>query len=153
LPKTSKEESITTFNPNEEKREIPQPSTTTTMTSINKKRRTKNILMIIGVIVAIGLYFLFSYWHPFWRYQRGYISEAQFGDDWPFTVSEAKVVCLGSNDMILETSVGVFGLTSNAIRIGYTSLEDSTIWKVDPNGWNQHVPADKLWIYVNTLCK
>jgi multisubunit Na+/H+ antiporter MnhB subunit len=123
------------------------------MTSNNKKRRTTNILMIIGVVVAIGLYLLFSYWHPFWRYQSGYVSEAQFGADWPFTVSEARVVCLGAYNMILETRVGVFGLTSNALRIGYKSLDDSTIWKWDPNGWNHHVPADKFWIYVNTLCK
>jgi multisubunit Na+/H+ antiporter MnhB subunit len=144
---------MTTFNPNEEKREILQPLTTTTMTSINKKRRTKNILMIIGVVVAIGLYILFSYWHPFWRYQSGYVSEVQFGADWPFTVSEARLVCLGAYDMILETRVGVFGLTGNALRIGYKSLEDSTIWKWDPNGWNHRVPADKFWLYVNTLCK
>jgi hypothetical protein len=55
--------------------------------------------------------------------------------------------------MILETRAGVFGLTSNAIRVGYKSLEDSTLWKWDPNGWNHRVPTDKFWIYVNTLCK
>jgi hypothetical protein len=123
------------------------------MTSINKKRRTNTILIIIGVVIAIGLYLLFSYWHPFWRYQSGYVSEPQFGADWPFTVSEARVVCLGAYDMILETRVGVFGLTSNALRIGYDSLDDATIWKWDPNGLNHRVPADKFWIYVNTLCK
>jgi|WetSurMetagenome_2_1015567.scaffolds.fasta_scaffold365462_2 hypothetical protein len=123
------------------------------MTSNNNRRGTKTILIIIGVVVAIGLWFLSSYWHPFWRYQPGYVSEAQFGENWPFTVSEARVVCLGAGDMILETRAGAFGITSNAIRIGYQSLEDSTIWKWDPNGWNHRVPTDKFWIYVNTLCK
>ncbi len=124
----------------------------TTMNS-NNKRRKNHILIIIGVVGAIGLYFLFSHWHPFWRYQPGYVSEAQFGKDWPFTVSEAKVVCLGSGEMILVTSAGAFGLTSHASRIGYQSLEDSNIWKWDPNGWNHRVPADKFWIHVNTLCQ
>lgn len=144
---------MTTINPNEDKREIAQPSWTRTMTSNNKKRRTTTILKIIGVVVAIGLLFLFSYWHPFWRYQSGYVSEAQFGEDWPFTVSEARVVCIGAADMILKTRVGTFGLTSHAKAIGFKSIEDSTIWKWDPNGWNHHVTADKFWIYVNTLCK
>jgi hypothetical protein len=111
------------------------------------------VFIITGVVVAIALFFLFSSWHPFWRYQSGYVSEAQFGVDWPFTVSEARVICLGDADMILETRAGVFGLTSNAIRVGYKSLEDSTLWKWDPNGWNHRVPADKFWVYVNTLCK
>jgi hypothetical protein len=123
------------------------------MTSNDNKRRTTRILMIVGVIAAIGLYFLFSYWHPFWRYQSGYVSEAQFGADWPFTVSEARVVCLGAYDMILETRVGVFGLTSNASKFGYKSLDEANIWKWDPNGWNHRVSADKFWIYLNTLCK
>jgi hypothetical protein len=120
---------------------------------ITKKKRTTIILIIIGVVVAIGLFILFSYWHPFWRYQPGYLSEAQFGDDWPFTVSEAKVVCLGTGEMILVTRVGIFGLTGHAIAIGYKSLEDSSIWKWDPSGWHNRVPADKFWIYVNTRCK
>jgi hypothetical protein len=123
------------------------------MTSDDKKRRNTTILIIIGVVLAIALYFLFAYWHPFWRYQSGYVSEAQFGEDWPFTVPEARVICLGPAEMLLETRAGIFGLTSNAIRIGYQSLEDSNIWRWDPNAWNHRVPADKFWIYVNTLCK
>jgi hypothetical protein len=143
---------MTTSDSNERKRENAQLLETTKNASINKKR-INNILVIIGVVVAIGLYILFSYWHPFWRYQPGYVSQTQFGDDWPFTVSEAKVVCLGSGDMILETRAGSFGLTSHVIAIGYESLEDASIWKWDPSGWHNHVPADKFWTYVNTLCK
>jgi hypothetical protein len=105
------------------------------MTSNDKKRKTMIILKILGVVAAIGAYFLFTYWHPFWRYQPGYVSEAQFGD------------------MLLETRAGIFGLTSHATAMGYMSLEDSSIWKWDPNGWNHRVPADKFWIYVNTLCR
>lgn len=144
---------MTTFSPNGEKRKIAQPSGTIRIIPDDKYGRIRTILIIIGVVVVIALYFLFSYWHPFWRYQSGYISEAQFGDDWPFTVSEARVICLGAAEMILETRVGIFGMTSNAIRAGYSSLEESNIWKWDPNGWNHRVPADKFWIYVNTLCK
>jgi hypothetical protein len=117
------------------------------------KTRINHILIMVGVVLVIGLAILFSWWHPFWRYQAGYVSEAQFGEDWPFTVSEAKVVCLGSGEMILMTRAGAFGLTGHAVSVGYMSLEDSGIWKWDPNGWNHHVPADKFWIYVNTLCK
>ncbi|NJD61018.1 MAG: hypothetical protein FIA98_16615 [Anaerolineae bacterium] len=125
----------------------------TTRDTMNKKRRRTNILIIIGVIVAISLYILFSYWHPFWRYQSGYVSAAQFGEDWPFTISEARVICAGPYDMLLQTRAGTFGLTSNAQAIGYQSLEESTIWKYDPNGWQNRVPADKFWLYINTLCK
>jgi hypothetical protein len=141
-----------TSDPNEEKRETRQPPGVTTNTSYDKKRRTRIFLIVFGVVAAIGLYLLNSYWHPLWRYQAGYVSEAQFGEDWPFTVSEAKVVCLGRGEMILVTSAGAFGLTSHAIAIGYRSLEEANIWKWDPNGWNQRVPADKFWTYVNTLC-
>jgi hypothetical protein len=123
------------------------------MTSNDKKRKTMIILKILGVVAAIGAFFLFTYWHPFWRYQPGYVSEAQFGDDWPFTVSEARVRCLGAGEMLLETRAGIFGLTSHATAMGYMSLEDSSIWIWDPNGWNHRVPADKFWIYVNTLCR
>lgn len=146
-------EFMLTNKPDEETSEITRLVESTTMAPNNKKRRTTNLLIMIGVVVAIGLYFLNSYWHPFWRYQSGYVSEAQFGEDWPFTVSEARVVCLGAYDMILETRAGVFGLTSNSLRIGYKSLEDSNIWKWDQSGLNHRVAADKFWLYVNTLCK
>jgi hypothetical protein len=141
-----------TSNTNEGMRETAHLPEATTNYLNNKKRRI-TILIIIGIVAAIGLYFLSSYWHPFWRYQPGYVSEAQFKEDWPFTVSEAKVVCLGSGEMILTTRAGIFGLTSHAIAIGYKSLEDANIWKWDPSGWHNHVPADEFWIYVNTLCK
>lgn len=118
----------------------------------NKKRRT-DLLVIVGITIAIGLYLVFSYWHPFWRYQPGYVSEAQFGQDWPFTFSEARVLCVGSADMLLETRAGTYGITSHAIAIGYPGIDGANIWKWDPNGWNNRVPADKFWIYVNTLCK
>jgi hypothetical protein len=141
-----------TSDTNEGMRERTRLSGATTNYSNNQKRRT-TIFIIIGIVAAVGLYFLSSDWHPFWRYEPGYVSGTQFGEDWPFTVSEAKVVCLGPGEMILMTSAGIFGLTSHAIAIGYESLDDAKIWKWDPSGWNNHVPADKLWTYVNTLCK
>ncbi len=117
-------------------------------------RTRKNIILItIGGLLIIGLFVLFSFWHPFWRFQAGYVSEAQFGIDWPFTVSEAKVVCIGNASMLLETSAGIFGMTSNTIRIGYTSLEEAPIWKWDPNASNHRVPAESFWLYVNSLCR
>ena len=85
--------------------------------------------------------------------ETAHLSEAQFREDWPFTVSEAKVVCLGSGEKILMTRAGIFGLTSHAISIGYKSLEDAKIWKWDPSGWHNHVPADEFWTHVNTLCR
>src|SRR5574340_1274740 len=105
---------MTTVNPSEEKSEIAQPSGFTKFSREDKKRRTRNILIILASVLAIGLFFLFSYWHPFGQYQSGYVSEAQFGEEWPFTVSEARVLCLGS-DMVLETRQGIFGITSHAI--------------------------------------
>ena len=139
---------------NEARHETAQPSWAETMRANDKKRRTTTIFIIIGVVAATGQYFLSVYWHPFWRYQPGYVSEAQFGaEGWPFTVPEARVICLGGSQMALQTRAGVFGITSEAIIVGYKSLEEANIWKYDPNGWHQRVPADKFWTYVNTLCK
>ncbi len=117
------------------------------------KRIPTPIFVILGIVAAVGLYVLFTHWHPLWRYQAGYVSQAQFGEDWPFTVPEAKVVCYGNGEMVLLTSAGAYGLTSGMIGMGYQSLEQADIWKLDPNGWKQRVPADKFWVYVNTLCK
>ena len=123
------------------------------MSKIPHIRITSTLLIIIGVVLIIGIFILFSIWHPFWRYQPGYVSAAQFGADWPFTVSEARVVCIGNASMLLETRAGIFGMSSNTIRVGYPSLDEATIWKWDPNAWNHRVPADSFWLYVNTLCK
>ncbi len=131
-----------------------QPSWADTMRANDKKRRRTTLLIVIGVVAAIGLYFLSVYWHPFWRYQPGYISEAQFGEaGWPFTVPEVRVICLGGSQMALLTRAGMFGITSGAIAFGYKSLDETNIWKYDPNGWHQRLPADQFWTYVNTLCK
>jgi hypothetical protein len=123
------------------------------MATFDKKRIRTPTLIIFGIFAAIGLYILFSSWRPFWKYSPGYISQAQFGADWPFTVPEARVICIGQTDMLLETRAGVFGITSHAIAIGYPSLDEAAIWKYDPNGWKHRVPADRFWIHVNTLCK
>jgi hypothetical protein len=131
-----------------------QPSWAETVRANDKKRRTTIILIIAGVAAAIGLYILFIYWHPFWRYQPGYVSEAQFGEaDWPFTVPEARLLCPGGSQILLQTRVGIFGLTSGAIAHGYKSLDEADIWKYDPTGWHNRLPADKFWTYVNTFCK
>ncbi len=123
------------------------------MTLKDRLKSSKTVLIVLGALVVISLFIINSYWHPFWRYQAGYVSQAQFGADWPFTFKDAKVTCMGPGELLLETRAGVFGLTSGALRMGYTSLEDADIWKFDPNGWNNRVPADKFWLYVNTLCK
>jgi hypothetical protein len=91
-------------------------------------------------------------WHPFWPFQSSYLSAQLIDEQWPFTVSEARLVCAGS-EMLLEASTGTFGLTSHALSIDYPSLEGSSIWKYDPNGWQGRLPAEKFWLYVNTLCK
>jgi hypothetical protein len=143
---------MTTSGSNAGKSETAQPSMRAIYAAQDKKKRTMILLGMIAALAVISLVILFQYWHPLWRYQYGYVSEAQFGQDWPFTVPEAKVICLGPN-MLLETRAGIFALTSQAVTVGYKSLESSNIWKYDPNGWKQRVSADKFWTYVNTLCK
>jgi hypothetical protein len=53
--------------------------------------------------------------------------------------------------MILETRVGIYGITSHAIAVGYKSLEQTAIWRWDPNELNHRMLADEFWIYGNTL--
>ena len=143
---------MTASDPNEKNGEASQRPGEDPHRLVDHKRRNK-IFIIVGIGVVVALFVINSYLHPFWRFQSGYVSEAQFGADWPFTVSEARVICLGYGEMVLETRAGAFGLTSGTIAIGYMSLEDSKIWKWDPDGWNHRVPADSFWTYVNTLCR
>ena len=136
----------------DEKRDI--PSANAGKGDWRKRERRTFTLVIVGIVVIVVLYFfLDSYVHPFWRYQSGYVSQAQYGEDWPFTVKEARVVCIGQGGMLLETRVGSFGMTSGTVAMGYQDLNDANIWKFDPAGFQNRVPATSFWIYVNTLCK
>lgn len=68
-----------------------------------------------------------------WRASPYYISEAQFGDNWPFTVSEGLIQCIGKG-IVLETSQGTYGLTGYTDTLGYTNIKDSGLWKSTPDG-------------------
>ncbi len=50
---------------------------------------------------------------PFGPFNLAFSQPRTFGEQWPFTVFEARLVCVDS-EMLLETGAGTFGLTSQA---------------------------------------
>jgi hypothetical protein len=85
-----------------------------------------------------------------WRTSPYYVSEAQFGDAWPFTVSEGLIQCAGEG-IVLQTSQGTYGLTGYTDTLGYTNIKDSGLWKNSPDGWGK-VPLGTFTGYAVSLC-
>lgn len=86
-----------------------------------------------------------------WRASPYYVSEAQFGNNWPFTVSEGLVRCVGEG-IVLETSQGTYGLTGYTDTLGYTNIKDSGLWKSTSDGWGK-VPLSTFTSYAVNLCR
>ena len=137
---------------------------TTTQHSFKKDNTTSKFLLvgllsvvsimcvIIFIIMLIGGN-LSSAQSPTqdWRLEPGYVSEQQFGGDWPFTVPEGVVLCAGSGVVVLETRSGTFGLTGYSNTAGFTNIKDSGIWKISASGWG-YVPMSKFISYAVGLC-
>jgi hypothetical protein len=86
------------------------------------------------------------------RLDPGYVSETQFGPEWPFTVPEGVVLCVSPGVEVLETRVGTFGLTGYSNTAGFTNIKDSGIWKMDSSGWGL-MPMSKFINYAHSLCQ
>lgn len=85
-----------------------------------------------------------------WRLSPNYVSEKQFGKDWPLTVSEGTIVCNGPV-VLIRTSNGTFGLTGYSVTAGYTDIKESGILKRTDDGWG-YIPISKLVSYSVDLC-
>lgn len=57
------------------------------------------------------------------------ISENEYGSDWPFKVSDGKLMCIG-NAVIFKTDKNEYAINGVAKQEGYTAIEP--IWKEDP---------------------
>lgn len=85
-----------------------------------------------------------------WRLSPNYVSEKQFGKDWPLTVSEGLIICNGPV-IVIKTSNGTFGLTGYSVSAGYTDIKESGILKRTDDGWG-YIPISKLVSYSVNLC-
>jgi hypothetical protein len=85
-----------------------------------------------------------------WRLNPGYVSEKQFGEDWPLTVSEGVIQCPGEG-VVIETSNGTFGLTGFTDTLGFTNIKDSGLWKNSDSGGK--IPLSRLTSYAVSACR
>lgn len=60
----------------------------------------------------------------------GYLRRADFGDAWPLTVDEGRVVCQPGRIVVFITSVGTYAVNGSAERGGMQSID--AIWLDDP---------------------
>ena len=86
-----------------------------------------------------------------WRKSPKYVSEEQFGEDWPFTISEGLVACVSGGGIVLKTSKGNYGLTGFTDTLGYTNIKDSGFWKDAKDGYTKS-PLMPFTRYVVRLC-
>ncbi len=84
------------------------------------------------------------------RLNPGYVSEKQFGKDWPLTVSEGVIQCPGEG-VVIKTNEGTFGLTGFSDTLGFTNIKDSGLWKDSDSGGK--IPLSKLTSYAVSLCR
>lgn len=85
-----------------------------------------------------------------WRLSPGYVSEKQFGEDWPLTVSEGVIQCPGEG-VVINTDRGTFGLTGFSDTLGFTNIKDSGLWKDSDSGGK--ISLSKLTSYAVSLCR
>ncbi len=86
-----------------------------------------------------------------WRLSPNYVSEKQFGDNWPFTVSEGLVECGSTGVVVLHTNEGTFGLTGHSNEHSYVNIKDSGLWKTSADGWG-NVSLSTFTSYAVSLC-
>lgn len=86
-----------------------------------------------------------------WRLSPNYVSEKQFGKDWPLTVSEGIIQCNGQS-VLISAGGGTFGLTGYSVASGDTDIRDSGLLKRTDDGWG-YVPISKLVSYSVELCR
>jgi hypothetical protein len=64
----------------------------------------------------------------------GYVSEADFGADWPLTIPEATLRCVPASAVILVTSKGTYAVNGlakgQAAKNGWKEIEE--IWREHP---------------------
>ena len=60
------------------------------------------------------------------------ITQEQFGDDWPFTMSEVTVECMPYKAVVVRTDHYTYALNGTAMDAGYDSIRYSSIWLDDP---------------------
>jgi len=62
---------------------------------------------------------------------KGYVSQKDFGDKWPLTVSSGQVECKRGVLAVFHHRNKTYGLNGTAISYGYQRIDP--IWKDDPN--------------------
>jgi hypothetical protein len=85
-----------------------------------------------------------------WRKSPYYVSETQFGKDWPLTVNEGLIRCDGGG-VLIDAGGGIYGLTGFSNTLGYTNIKDSGLLKRTDDGWGM-IPISKLVSYAVDLC-
>lgn len=60
------------------------------------------------------------------------VTKGQFGDEWPFAVTEATIECRRGDVILLRTGQRTYGLNGAAVDAGYDSIRYSSIWLDDP---------------------
>ena len=79
----------------------------------------------------------------------GRITQEQFGDDWPFTLSEVNVECMPHKAIVVRTDHYTYALNGAAMDAGYDSIRYSSIWLDDPeigSGYKKSLgPLTEWW--------
>ena len=78
------------------------------------------------------------------------ITRAEYGDAWPFTVSEVVLRCFRTGEVIVEANDLPYALNGTA-RARYDPIDP--IWRNDPANPGAKIPVGDLIARGNAMCK
>jgi len=82
---------------------------------------------------------------------EGYVSQKDFEDKWPLTVSSGHVECKRGSLAVFHHGSETYGLNGSAISHGYQRID--SIWKDNPNIKGTKISIGILIDEANKLCK